>query len=96
MNTATEHATTGVIVLGALLALGLLQLRWLLFPPAPDVISEIDKWRRGRERSTDRAGTPQQLSPLGRLTRWVVETLRTLRRTRRAEATENGVVAGQA
>jgi Flp pilus assembly protein TadB len=74
-----NHATTGVIVLGALLALGLLQLRWLMFPPAPDLVSEIDQWRRGRERSTERVGSPQQLSPLGRLTRWVVDMLRAYR-----------------
>jgi tight adherence protein C len=68
---------TAVIVLGTLLALGLLQLRWLLFPPAPDLVAEIDQWRRGRQRATERVGGSQTLSPLGRLTRWVVDTLRT-------------------
>ena len=68
---------TAVIVLGTLLALGLLQLRWLLFPPAPDLVAEIDQWRRGRQRATERVGASQTLSPLGRLTRWVVDTLRT-------------------
>ncbi len=70
---------TAIIVLGSLLALGLLQLRWLLFPPAPDLVAEIYQWRRGRERATERVGTSQTLSPLGRLTRWVVDTLRTYR-----------------
>lgn len=74
-----NHATTGVIVLGALLALGLLQLRWLLFPPAPDLVAEIDHWRRGRERATERADSPQQPSPIGRIARWVAELLRTHR-----------------
>ncbi len=68
---------TAVIVLGTLLALGLLQLRWLLFPPAPDLVAEIAQWRRGRQRATERVGASQTLSPLGRLTRWVVDTLRT-------------------
>ena len=58
---------TAVIVLGALLALGLLQLRWLVFPPTPDLAAEIDQWRRGRELATMRAGTPDPVSPLGRL-----------------------------
>lgn len=71
-----NQATTGVIVLGALLALGLLQLRWLLFPPAPDLVAEIDHWRRGRERATQRADSPQHLSPIGRVARWVVDLLR--------------------
>jgi Flp pilus assembly protein TadB len=50
-----------------------------VFPPTPDVVAEIDQWRRGRERATERAGTPASLSPLGRLTRWVADTLRTYR-----------------
>jgi len=67
---------TAVIVLGVLLALALLQLRWLAFPPAPDLIGEIDGWRRGRELATQRAaGGPAPVSPMGRLTRWVVETI---------------------
>ena len=66
---------TAVIVLGALLALGLLQLRWLAFPPTPDLAAEIDQWRRGRELATLRAGAPVPVSPLGRLSRWVAETL---------------------
>ena len=70
---------TAVIVLGALLALGLLQLRWLAFPPTPDLAAEIDPWRRGRELATQRAGTPDPVSPLGRLSRWVAETLRSYR-----------------
>lgn len=70
---------TAVIVLGALLALGLLQLRWLAFPPTPDLAAEIDQWRRGRELATQRAGTPDPVSPLGRLSRWVAETLRSYR-----------------
>ena len=70
---------TAVIVRGALLALGLLQLRWLAFPPTPDLAAEIDQWRRGRELATQRAGTPDPVSPLGRLSRWVAETLRSYR-----------------
>jgi hypothetical protein len=67
---------TAVIVLGVLLALSLLQLRWLAFPPAPDLIGEIDEWRRGRELATQRAtGGPAPVSPMGRLIRWVVETI---------------------
>jgi len=67
---------TAVIVLGVLLALALLQLRWLAFPPAPDLIGEIDEWRRGRELATQRAtGGPAPVSPMGRLIRWVVETI---------------------
>lgn len=70
---------TAVIVLGALLALGLLQLRWQAFPPTPDLVAEIDQWRRGRELATQRVGVPVPVSPIGRLTRWVTETLRTFR-----------------
>ena len=70
---------TAVIVLAALLALGLLQLRWQAFPPTPDLVAEIDQWRRGRELATQRAGAPVPVSPIGRLTRWVTETLRTFR-----------------
>jgi tight adherence protein C len=70
---------TAVIVLGVLLGLGLLQLRWLAFPPVPDVAAEIDQWRRGRELATLRAGIPEPVSPLGRLSRWVAETLRAYR-----------------
>lgn len=70
---------TAVIVLGTLLALGLLQLRWLVFPPTPDLAAEIDQWRRGRELATMRAGTPDPVSPLARLGRWVAETLRIYR-----------------
>jgi hypothetical protein len=70
---------TAVIVLGVLLAAGLLQLRWLLFPPAPDLVAEIEQWRRGRDQANLRAGTPAPASPLGRLTRWVAETLRAYR-----------------
>jgi len=67
---------TAVIVLGVLLALALLQLRWLAFSPAPDLIGEIDEWRRGRELATQRAaGGPAPVSPMGRLIRWVVETI---------------------
>lgn len=67
---------TAVVVLGVLLALALLQLRWLAFPPAPDLIGEIDEWRRGRELATQRAtGGPAPVSPMGRLIRWVVETI---------------------
>lgn len=66
---------SAVIVLGVLLAVGLLQLRWLAFPPAPDVAAEIDQWRRGRELAALRAGTPTPVSPLGRASRWVAETL---------------------
>ncbi len=67
---------TAVVVLGALLGLALLQVRWLAFPPAPDLIGEIEDWRRGRERATQRAaGGPAPVSPIGRLTRWVVETV---------------------
>ena len=68
-----------VVVLGALLGLALLQLRWVLFPPAPDLVAEVEAWRRGRERAELRAGTPTPESPLGRLTRWVNETLRARR-----------------
>ena len=64
-----------VVILGALLGLALLQVRWVLFPPAPDLVAEIDAWRRGRERAELRVGTPTPASPLGRLTRWVNETL---------------------
>lgn len=70
---------TAVIVLGALLGVALLQLRWVLFPPAPDLVAEIEQWRRGRERAGLRAGTDAPVSPLGRITRWVTETLRTYR-----------------
>jgi hypothetical protein len=70
---------TAVIVLGALLGVALLQLRWLLFPPPPDLVSEIERWRRGRERAELRAGSKAPVSPLGRITRWVTETLRTHR-----------------
>ena len=70
---------TAVIILGALLALGLLQLRWLAFPPTPDLAAEIAQWRRGREIATQRVGTPDPVSPLGRLSRWVGETLRSYR-----------------
>lgn len=70
---------TPVVVLGALLAIGLLQLRWLLFPPPPDLVAEIDRWRRGRDQANLRAGTPEPASPLGLLTRWVAETLRAYR-----------------
>lgn len=65
-----------VVVLGALLGVALLQLRWVVFPPAPDLVAEIEAWRRGRERAELRAGTQTPGSPLGRLTRWVNETLR--------------------
>ncbi len=68
-----------VVVLGALLGLALLQLRWVLFPPSPDLVAEIEAWRRGRDRAGLRAGTPTPASPLGRLTRWVNETLRARR-----------------
>ena len=68
-----------VVVLGALLGLALLQVRWVLFPPAPNLVAEIDAWRRGRERAELRVGTPTPASPLGRLTRWVNETLRARR-----------------
>lgn len=67
---------TAVIVLAALLGLALLQLRWALFPPVPDLITEIEAWNRGRERAELRAGTEAPASPLGRITRWVAETLR--------------------
>jgi tight adherence protein C len=70
---------TAVIVLGVLLALGLLQLRWLVFPPTPDLVAEIEQWRRGRALATRRAGSPEPVSPMGRLTRWVSETLDTYR-----------------
>ena len=69
---------TAVIVLGALLALGLLQLRWLAFPPTPDLAAEIDQWRRGRELATQRAGTPDPVSPLGPLRSYRPEFLETL------------------
>ncbi len=70
---------TAVTVLAVLLAGALLQLRWLLFPPAPDLVAEIEQWRRGRDQANLRAGTPVPVSPLGRLTRWVAETLRAYR-----------------
>jgi len=70
---------TAVIILGALLGLALLQLRWLAFPPAPDLAAEIDRWRRGRELATLRVGSPDAVSVLGRLSRWVAETLRSYR-----------------
>ena len=70
---------TPVIVLGALLGVGLLQLCWVLFPPAPDLVAEIEHWRRGRERAGSRAGAEAPASPLGRITRWVAETLRAYR-----------------
>ena len=70
---------TPVIVLGALLGVGLLQLYWLLFPPAPDLVTEIEQWRRGRERAGSRAGAEAPASPLGKITRWVAETLRAYR-----------------
>jgi hypothetical protein len=70
---------TGVIVLGVLLGLALLQLRWVVLPPAPDLVAEIEQWRRGRERAGRRAGAEAPASPLGRLTRWVTEALRTYR-----------------
>ena len=70
---------TAVIVLAALLGVGVLQLRWLAFPPAPDLVGEIDQWRRGRDRAEQRAGTEAPVSPLGRVTRWVAETLRAYR-----------------
>lgn len=70
---------TPVIVLAALLGVALLQLRWVLFPPAPDLVAEIDQWRRGRERAELRAGAEAAVSPLGRLTRWVGEMLRAYR-----------------
>jgi tight adherence protein C len=71
--------TAAVIALGALLAVGLLQLRWLAFPPTPDLAAEIDRWRRGRELATLRAGAPGPVSPLGRLSRWVGESLQSSR-----------------
>lgn len=70
---------TAVIVLGILLGLGLLQLRWIAFAPPPDLATEIDRWRRGRERAGRRAGAQAPGSPLGRITRWVSEMLRTYR-----------------
>lgn len=70
---------TPVILLSILLGLGLLQLLWLAFPPAPDLVTEIDQWRRGRERAGRRANTDTPVSPLGRATRWVSETLRSHR-----------------
>ena len=70
---------TVVIVLGVLLGLALLQLRWVVFAPPPDLVTEIDRWRRGRERAGLRAGTEAPVSPLGRITRWVSETLRSYR-----------------
>jgi len=71
---------TAVIVLGVLLALALLQLRWLAFPPAPDLVREIEEWRRGRDLATQRAaGGTAPVSPMGRLTRWVNETLNNYR-----------------
>ena len=68
-----------VVVLGIALALGLLQLRHLVFPPAPDLVAEIDQWRRGRDRATSRAGAEEPVSPLGRVARWAAETLRAYR-----------------
>lgn len=70
---------TAVIVLGALLGLALLHLRWVLFPPPPDLVAEIEHWRRGRERAESRAGTVAPVSPLGRVTRRVIETVRAYR-----------------
>ena len=67
---------TAVIVLGVLLGLALLQLRWLLFPPAPDLVAEIDRWRRDRDIVSQRAGVPAPVSPLGRLARWAGERAR--------------------
>ncbi len=67
---------TAVIVLGVLLGLGLLQLWWLLFPPAPDLVAEIDRWRRARDILSQRTGVPAPVSPLGRLARWVAERMR--------------------
>ncbi|MDN5898562.1 MAG: hypothetical protein L0H74_00665 [Brachybacterium sp.] len=74
-----------VLVLGVLLAVGLLQLCWLLYPPAPDLVAEIDQWRRGRDVAADRAGSPAPASPLGRIARWVAEGLR----SRRPELLDN-------
>lgn len=68
-----------IAVLGVALALGLLQLRHLMFPPAPDLVAEIEQWRRGRERATSRAGVEEPVSPLGRVSRWLAETLRAYR-----------------
>ena len=67
---------TAVIVLGVLLGLALLQLRWLLFPPAPDLVAEIDRWRRDRDIVSQRAGVAAPVSPLGRLARWAGERVR--------------------
>jgi len=70
---------TSVIVVGILLGLALLQLWWLVAAPAPDLVAEIDRWRRGRERAGRRAVVAGRVSPLGRIARWVVETLRSRR-----------------
>ncbi|RHW28284.1 hypothetical protein D0Z08_04715 [Nocardioides immobilis] len=67
---------TLVVLLGVALALGLLQLRHMAFPPSPDLVAEIEQWRHSREVATRRAGTDEPISPLGRITRWVAETLR--------------------
>ena len=67
---------TVVIVLGVLLGLGILQLWWLLFPPAPDVVAELDRWRRERDTISQRSGASEPVSALGRLARWVEERVR--------------------
>lgn len=73
------NSLTPVIVLGILLGIALLQLRWVLFPPAPNLGVEIDRWRRGRDRAAARVGVQVPTSPIGRLTRWVGEALRAYR-----------------
>lgn len=66
---------TPVIMLGVLLAAGLLQLRWLLFPPAPDLAADLKRWEHSRDRVTRRAGTQTPVSPVSWLARWVGERL---------------------
>ena len=64
---------SAVIALGVLLGLALLQLWWLLFPPAPDLVADIGRWRRERDVVSQRAGVPGPASALGQLARWVAE-----------------------
>lgn len=66
---------TPVIVLGVLLAAGLLQLRWLVFPPTPDLVAEAARWERDRELITQREGDPSPRSAMTWLARWVSEKL---------------------
>lgn len=66
---------TVVVIIGLLLSLCLMQLKWLLFPAVPDYTTQIGRWERARERAAVRAIEATPASPMGKLARWVIETL---------------------